>query len=133
MALARWQATITNDDGDIIAAASVEVTDEATGGLATLYSDRAGATPISNPATADADGFVYFHVAGGAYKIIATSAGLTRTWRYVGIGTSSEEDKQLVTIADSTFSNQANIIFSGLDNYSKIEIELERIIPVTDG
>lgn len=100
MVLARWQATIVDDAGDVQSAASVEVRHE-TGGapLAVIYSDRAGATPISNPLTADADGFAAFHVPGGAYKITATKGAFSREWRYVGIGLSSESDAPIVDVS----------------------------------
>ncbi len=133
MVLARWQATITGDNGDIVPGASVEVRNEATGSLATLYSDRAGAVGISNPMTADSDGFAYFHVDGGAYKITATSSGLTREWRYVPIGTAGEGDKEEILITSATLSNTADVIYGGLANYEEIKIEVDRLIPVTDG
>lgn len=93
MVLARWQATIVDDAGNVQDAASVEVRAE-TGGtpLAPVYSDRDGLVGIANPLTADSEGFVGFHVAGGAYQIIATKGSFSRTWRYVGIGTLSERD-----------------------------------------
>ena len=75
---------------------------------------------------------MYFYAAGDAYNIVATSGTTTRQFRYVGIGTASEEDKPLVTIAESTFSGSSNVIFSGMDNYRKIVIEFERLNVGTD-
>lgn len=93
MALSRWQAYITDEDGNILAGATVTVAVETSGlSLAPLYSDRDGLVPLGNPITADADGFVYFHVAGGLYKVIVTNGEDTRTWRYIGIGTAGEND-----------------------------------------
>lgn len=92
MALARWQATIVDESGNIQAAASVEVRSEASGLLVSIYSDRAGATPLSNPMTADSEGYAAFHVVGGAYKITAQKGSFARQWRYVGIGTMQEVD-----------------------------------------
>lgn len=93
MVLARWQATITDDEGNIQPAASVAVRREVTGApLAVLYADRSGTIPLGNPFPADADGFAAFHVAGGAYRIDATTADGTRTWRYVAVGTAAEGD-----------------------------------------
>lgn len=132
MTVARWQATITDENGDVVASASVAVVSETSGALATIYSDRAGAVSISNPMTADSDGFVSFYAAGDAYKITATSGSTTREFRYVGIGTSSEEDKQLVTLAESTFSGSTYLRFSNLDLYRKIIIEVERLNNVVD-
>lgn len=132
MVLARWQSTITDEAGNIVADASVEVRSETTGALATIYSDRAGTIPISNPTLSDGNGFVGFYVTGDAYKITSTKGETIRQFRYVGIGTASEEDKALITVAESTFSGQANVIFSGLDLYRKVVLEIERLIPGTD-
>lgn len=98
MPLARWQATIVDSAGNIIPSPWVEVRREVAGApLASLFSDRAGATPISNPFQAGVDGFAAFHVSGGAYKVRAydVASGYERIWRYVGIGTSSEIDQTL--------------------------------------
>lgn len=93
MALARWQATIVDEEGNIVPNASIEVRREISGSpAAILFSDRDGSVPLGNPFSADSEGFVFFHVAGGAFKITATAPGFQRIWRYVGIGTNSEGD-----------------------------------------
>jgi hypothetical protein len=93
MALARYQLTVTDDAGNVIEAVSVTVRREVAGSpLATLYTDREGATPAGNPVTTDAEGFAAFHVAGGAYRIDAVKGDFSRTWRFVGIGTAAEKD-----------------------------------------
>lgn len=93
MVLARWQGTIVDEAGNVQDGATVTVRREAAGSpLATLFSDRAGATPTGNPVTADGDGYAAFHVAGGAYRITAAKAGFTREWRYVAIGLAGETD-----------------------------------------
>lgn len=93
MSLARWQATITDEAGNIVPSAQVTVRAEIAGSpLARLYTDRAGTVAAANPITADADGFVYFHVTGGAYRITATKGAFSREWRYVGIGRNAESD-----------------------------------------
>lgn len=93
MTLARWQATITDEAGNVLPSASITVRREAAGSpLASLFSDRAGATPIGNPFTAEADGYAAFHVAGGAYRITASLGGVTREWRYVAVGLAAETD-----------------------------------------
>lgn len=98
MVLARWQATILDEEGNILPAAQIEVRREVTGSpLAVLYSDRDGLVTIGNPVSADSDGFVSFHLVGGAVRITATLGGFTRTWRYVGIGTLSEYDADAIT------------------------------------
>lgn len=92
MALVAWQATITNESGDVQTNASVEVRVEASGALAATYSDRDGASPVANPLTADSGGFVRFYAAGGAYRITATRNGFERIWRHVSLGALSERD-----------------------------------------
>lgn len=96
MALAAWQATITDDSGNVQPSASVEVRLETAGApLANIYEDRDGATPSGNPATADSSGFIRFHASGGVYRIDATKDGVTQTWRYQGIGLAQEQDNSV--------------------------------------
>lgn len=93
MVLARWQATIVDEAGNIQTDASIEVRREDLGNpLAVIYSDRAGATPIGNPFLSDMEGHAAFHVAGGAYRITATKGDFSRIWRYVAIGLAAESD-----------------------------------------
>lgn len=84
MANAIWQATITDQSGNILPGAEVTVVNETTGLSATLFSTRTG-TAKSNPFFADANGFAQFYAAPGLYRITATSSGTgtTQTWRYV--------------------------------------------------
>lgn len=90
--LARFQRYVVDDTGDIVASPTVEVRDQVTNSLASIYSDRAGSSSISNPFTGTAGGLAAFHVAGGAYKITATSGAFSVTWEWVGIGTTQEYD-----------------------------------------
>ena len=91
--LAQWRSTIVDEAGNIQPSATVTVRRDVAGApLATIYSDRAGTTPVGNPITAGFDGFVSFHVIGGVYRITATLGAFTKEWRYVGIGTASEFD-----------------------------------------
>ena len=97
MALARWQRTIQDGSGNALANAFVEVRLKVSGApLATIYSDREGDTPLANPFQADSNGFAYFHVLGGAYRIRAyktiNSQLYERIWDWVGIGTNAERD-----------------------------------------
>lgn len=135
MAVARWQATITDSSGNVVPNASVAVVSETTGALATIFSDRAGTVSISNPTTADSDGFVAFFAAGDAYKITATSGATTRQFRYVGIGTSQETDQELVTVIDTTvFSGATGIVVTGIGVlYREVIIEYERANVAVDG
>jgi hypothetical protein len=90
--LARYQGFALDDAGNVLASPTVEVRDEATTALAVLFSDRAGASGIGNPFTGASDGLIAFHVIGGSYKITVTKGGVTRTLRYVAIGTAAEMD-----------------------------------------
>jgi hypothetical protein len=93
MALARYQFTVTDAAGNVVPDATVTVRREIPGApLVPLYSDRNGTSSLGNPILSDADGFVFFHCAGGAYQIIATKGAFSRTWRYVGIGLMAETD-----------------------------------------
>ena len=94
MALAKWQRTIVDNAGNVLPSAAVTVRLEAPGApLASLFSDRAGTVPLSNPFNADGStGFAAFHVVGGCYRIDATKDALSHTWRHVGIGTAQEGD-----------------------------------------
>jgi hypothetical protein len=82
MTLPNWQATIVEANGDVVPSAEVEVILEATGLPATIFSDRAGSTPLTNPFFTGPDGFAQFYAAAGEYRITATGSGGTRTWRY---------------------------------------------------
>ncbi len=90
---ARWSRTITDAAGNIVNA-TVHVYRESDGLHATIYSDRTGATPKSNPFTlSNSDyGLAFFHAAGGAYKIVATRGSYSQTWRWEAVGTASEYD-----------------------------------------
>lgn len=90
--LARWQRPITDGAGNIMPGASVEVRNEEGGGLAAIFTDRAGLMPRVNPFTVGSDGLAAFHAAGGAYKVTATLGSNTQTYRYEAIGTASEAD-----------------------------------------
>ena len=93
--LGRFQTFATDDSGNVLTTPTVEVRDEATSNLATLFSDRAGSSGIANPFSGAADGLIAFHVTGGAYKIVITKGAVTRTLRYVGVGTAWEHDTNL--------------------------------------
>jgi len=101
MTLARYQAFAVDAAGNILPEASVTVRLELTGGLAPLYSDRAGSTPKGNPFTADADGYFYFHAIGGAYRVTVTLGSATRTFRYVGVGLGSESDFTILPLGET--------------------------------
>lgn len=91
--LSRWQATITDEAGNVVPGAWIEVRDRLALGspLASIYEDRAGATPLGNPCQADSEGYVRLHAVGGVYRIrawLGPSGAPTfeRVWDYVDIG-----------------------------------------------
>jgi len=90
---ARWNRSIVDGSGNV-RNATVAVYKESDGLLATIYSDRSGATPKANPFTlTGADyGLAFFHAAGAAYKIVATDGSWTQTWRYEPVGLGAEYD-----------------------------------------
>ena len=90
--LARYQAFAQDASGNTLASPSVEVRRESDNAIVSIYSDRAGTTPLANPMTGDTDGYFAFHVQGGSYKITVTQGALTRIFRYVAIGTAAEGD-----------------------------------------
>jgi hypothetical protein len=98
MTLARYEFTVTDERGNIVTDAQVEVRKEIAGApLATLYADRDGLTPLGNPFNVDPDTAVAaFHVVGGAYRVRPFKVGFERIERYVGIGTAAETDANLL-------------------------------------
>jgi hypothetical protein len=92
MALARFQRSIVDNTGAIIASPTITVRDQVTNGLVSIFSDRDGLTALTNPFTGTSGGLAAFHVEGGAYKVTATSGAFTAEWTWVGIGTASEYD-----------------------------------------
>jgi D-serine deaminase-like pyridoxal phosphate-dependent protein len=84
---------IQDEEGQDVDGALVEVRRESDSGLATLYSDRNGAVPLSNPFVANTS-TGRFHVVGGSYRITVTKDGsqVSTPWRYVAIGLLSEAD-----------------------------------------
>lgn len=101
MALAAWNYLITDEAGDLVTGASVEVRRESDNVLVSLYSDRDGTVSIANPFT-DSTGTGRFHVAGGAYKVTATKGAFTRSFRFVAIGLAAEIDSVVTGLAAGT-------------------------------
>lgn len=90
MALAHVEFDATDESGNLLSNVQARVELEG-GGLVSIYSDRAGSTPYSNPQTF-ADGKISFYVAGGAYKITLTSGAFSRVLRYRASGLLQEKD-----------------------------------------
>ena len=103
MALARYRGTATDASGNTLASPTVEVRRESDNGLASLFSDRNGASGIGNSFTGNADGTFDFHVVGGAYKITITQGANSRVLRYVAIGTLAEHDEADLETAAAMF------------------------------
>lgn len=69
MALPGFKATAVDGSGNTLGATSVEVRLQSDNSLATLYSDKDGTTPITNPFNAAANGDFEFYSAQGAYTV----------------------------------------------------------------
>ncbi|NGP19289.1 carboxypeptidase-like regulatory domain-containing protein [Devosia aurantiaca] len=91
MALARWTGLVQDGNGNAVAGAQVEVRRESDNSLVALFSDANGTAALGNPFTA-AEATVFFHVAGGAYRVKASVGAFEQIWRYVGIGTAGQLD-----------------------------------------
>ena len=111
MALARFQRSIVDTSGNVVASPTITVRDQVTNALISLYSDRDGLTAISNPFTGTSGGLAAFHAAGGAYKITATSGAFSITWDWVGIGTTQEYDLEDL---EDYINNQVELASIGL-------------------
>jgi hypothetical protein len=96
MALGRFQRTLTDASGNVVAGATVTVREQVTNDLAALYSDRAGTEAIGNPITTGSDGLIAFHAAGGAYKITSVKDAFSVEWTWVGVGTAQEYDYESI-------------------------------------
>lgn len=114
--LARWQRSIVDEQGNVVPNCNIEVRREIAGApLATLYSTRDGSgSPLGNPLTADAEGFVAFHVAGGPYKIRAYLGAFAIEWRWVGIGTNAETDFGTLFVPKGAWSAVTTYIIGDL-------------------
>ena len=79
MTLAVFQTTVQNAVGDAIPSAQVTVRlGSSSGALASLFSNSAGTTPITNPFNATTNGFARFFAAPGVYWISITGGGSTQ-------------------------------------------------------
>ncbi|WP_208507940.1 SGNH/GDSL hydrolase family protein [Variovorax paradoxus] len=70
----KYQNNIADRSGNAVAGLAVTVTLQAGGGLATIYSDNAGAV-APNPLTTDSNGYFEFYAADGRYNIDAPGGG----------------------------------------------------------
>lgn len=125
MTMARYQFTVTDEAGNVIPEAHIEVRRERPGQpLAALKSNRAGTSALTNPFDADSEGFAYFHVSGGAFQIRAYTGPsgaptFERIWRYVAIGLAAETD----AVVSNDFEIKAEVESSDInlgENYLRI-------------
>jgi hypothetical protein len=72
MALAHFQRTFTDTQGNVKPGLAVTVRRESDNGLAALFADAGSVTPKSNPFNTDANGYGSFYVTDGRYRIQAT-------------------------------------------------------------
>lgn len=88
MTLYRWQATITDEFGNVMPGAQVTVRSEASGLLPSLFADKAGTEPLGNPFTIDTEGngAAAFYVAAGFYEITATLGTLIAEAQDANVG-----------------------------------------------
>lgn len=93
VALAAWQRTITDSEGNGLAFAEIEVFYAGSGSKPTLYSDRSGTSTQTNPFSADSEGFARFFAAGDAYDIAVNGAV---AWTFTPVGTMAELDRETV-------------------------------------
>jgi hypothetical protein len=104
MTLAVRNLVIQDDDGNLMAGASIEVRLDVQGKpLARIYSDRAGLNELPNPFETD-DGKASFFALGGAYQIKATLGDFEDIQNYVPVGRGAETDISL-TNPRGTWSN----------------------------
>lgn len=90
-----WQRSIVDSSGNTLTDARVEVRHAETQAFADIYTDRDGNTPKQNPFLVDSEGFARFYAAAGLYKIIASRAGLVRTFENVLLGVRLEDLPEL--------------------------------------
>ena len=124
MAEGVWQATITDEKGNVLPGAAVTVRNSSGGGLATIHEDRDGLILASNPVFADANGFVRFFAADGFYDIEAVYESYSQEWQWQIIlgGTTSG----LLNVVEDTTPQlggdlDANGFWIGFDDATGIE------------
>jgi hypothetical protein len=74
---ARYTNTLTNNNGDVLRGAIVQLVDYL-GNTATLYSDEALTTSIGTSTSSDYNGLVDFYVNDGTYNVLETFGGTTK-------------------------------------------------------
>ena len=113
MPLAVIQANIQFSDTYVSVApgATVSIRDSETLALVAIFSDRAGVTQITNPVTADVNGFFRVYTAPGRVNIIAVSGLKTAEWKDVVLTDGAGGGDELISgtlLFNSSFDNRAN-------------------------
>jgi hypothetical protein len=115
MARAQYKNWAVDDAGNVQAAAGFEV--RTTGGtLVTLYSAETGATTVSNPGTADAEGLVTFWVAPGIYDV-TIGAGVSAVTRRLYVDPRYADRAELVTEWSEGLYADGAVISDGVRQY----------------
>ena len=130
--LAVWQATIIDQNGQPTTGASVEVRDEETSGLATIYEDAEATTVKDNPFTND-EPFTRFYVADGEYRIKATKSGFETIWRNIQISRFildiTDFGKELILAEDASEARITLDVYSKDEVYTKDEV-IDTLYPI---
>ena len=113
MALAAWQATIQDEEGNVIYQPVVTVRNASDGSLADIFNE-AGA-PLPNPVTGDGGGFVQFFASDGRYDITAVNGNLSSnewTWDAIAVDLNKSVN----------FANRADAVAGQTGGYKSIRV-----------
>lgn len=110
----RYQLHIQDSDGTVIEGAELEVRDQDSNSLVTIWDNRATTTTKTNPTTSNANGYAYFYRTGGRYKITVTSGAFSQTFQDVPLGNSQEYDVGTSAGTLVLYENFASVAFDGL-------------------
>lgn len=127
-----WQRYITNETGDIVPGAGVEVRDSATNSLAAIFSDDQG-TPKNNPFVVGQDSLALFYANAGTYDITVTSGQDTSSFNDVQLGSTQSYDvgtgsgeiptvEDIPPIVSSSLSTSSVTSFADVSNAGSGEI-----------
>lgn len=112
--LARFNSASFLTAGQLAVAggATIEVRRESDNGLAAIFSDVSGASPLSNPFAADDEGRFSFCAAGIAlgYKITVTKGGSTQILRHQALGNAQYLDESAFMLSDTELSAIAALV-----------------------
>lgn len=92
MTLPVFQSTITDESGNNLAGATVTVLNSSSGDIISLHSNSDGTSDITNPATADDNGFIRFYAEPQLVTITATDGDTSITWEDVPLIATGEDD-----------------------------------------